>query len=466
MKSAMVFLCLILALCFSAEASVIHQKLRAHVRGSMKTAFHGDPPAAEEKAASNNKEDKGASKKETLKKKLAANFREQAKLESSLEDWADEAKSDRDIDASAELVANETESPAMGQMLGKMWKDMRRFETPLYTENMEEEIQDLKKEQKSLELKLKPDQSSADDQHGSEDCRCVGIDEIEGETVVALEKHGKVSFPADLGGRCEAWDAEVHPGCPGESWCAQKWCYVDPCKCKNVAALPKPSAYLPDAKYQGKPVHFSYATCGATDSYSAEEEKQTAKDLEATCAVEVDSSKWGAENCRCVGVGPQAGTTKVAIKGKQVDFPADVGSTCNAWEADNHPDCDNEDPPAWCSQSWCYVDPCSCNLETPPKTSNYVPDANYQGKPVYYSYATCGGSDSWSAGRKDACVNQKTSGECSKLDKCAWTGKECLGKELVDVCDLQQPASANEKSGAWGARAIVAVALPLLGLLF
>jgi len=313
------------------------------------------------------------------------------------------------------------------------------------------------KEDKKEEKKQSKAPAPAD--HGSDDCRCVGIDEIEGETVIALKKHGKVSYPADLGASCQAWDAETHPGCPGESWCKQKWCYVDPCKCKNVADLPKPSAYLPDAKYQGKPVHFSYATCGGKDSFSAEEEKKTAKDLEATCAIKVDSAKWGAENCRCVGVGPQPGTTQVTIKDKQVDFPADVGAFCNAWEEDNHPECSGNEPPDWCSQSWCYVDPCSCKLPTPPKTSNYVPAANYQGKAVYYSYATCGGSDSWSKGRKDACVTQKTSGACGKLKKCAWTGKECLGKELVEVCNLnEQPG----KSAAWTPKLIAAVALSML----
>jgi len=292
--------------------------------------------------------------------------------------------------------------------------------------------------------------------YGSSDCQCIGIDELEGDTTATLKDGSKVAYPADLGARCEAWDANKHPKCPGESWCEQKWCYVDPCKCKNIPVLPKPSVYIPGAKYQGKPVHYSYSTCGGKDSYSADEAKKTAEDIQATCAVSVDSAKWGAENCRCVGIGPQPGTTKVTIKGKLVDFPADTGATCHAWEADNHPDCSGKSPPSWCNQAWCYVDPCSCKLATPPKTSSYLPDSNYQGKPVYYSYASCGGTDSYTSGRKEACVNQKSSGDCGKLDKCAWTGKECLGKELVDVC----------KSGTWSLKAIMALALPLLSLVY
>jgi hypothetical protein len=334
-----------------------------------------------------------------------------------------------------------------------------------------------KKEQKPVEAKLvkkeeaddDADDDDADRTHGSDDCRCIGIDELDGETVIALKKKN-VSYPADLGARCEKWDHKLHPDCKGKKpkeWCAQAWCYVDPCKCKKVADLPKPSAYLPDAKYQGKPVHYSYATCGGKDMYSAEDEKATAKDLEKTCAIKVNPAVWGAANCRCVGIGPQPGSTNVSIKGEQVPFPADVGATCTAWEKDNHPECDGDKAPDWCSQKWCYVDPCSCKLPTPPKTSSYVPEANYQGKPVYYSYATCGGKDSYTDGRKEACVNQKSNKACSKLKKCAWTGKECLGKELVEVCNLEpEQEPKGLKGAAWSTKAFAAIALPLLACVY
>ena len=54
------------------------------------------------------------------------------------------------------------------------------------------------------------------------------------------------------------------------SLAADSFCLTRTLITKNVADLPKPSAYLPDAKYQGKPVHFSYATCGGKDSFSTE----------------------------------------------------------------------------------------------------------------------------------------------------------------------------------------------------
>lgn len=196
------------------------------------------------------------------------------------------------------------------------------------------------------------------------------------------------------------------------------------------------------------------------DSYSETGAGSNYETIEKTCAVQVDSDKWGQEDCRCVGFAPQEGTMKVNIDGKQVDFPADTGGQCKAWEQNNHPDCNATSPPAWCSQAWCYVDPCKCKTAVPPKTSSYVPDANYQGRPVFYSYATCGTIDSFtSSNNKEACVNQEDKKACAKLSKCAWKmdkiGGSCLGKELVEVCSV-----------AVGLKAIIALALPLLSLLY
>lgn len=292
--------------------------------------------------------------------------------------------------------------------------------------------------------------------YGNKDCPCVGIDDIEGETTVSLGDGKTKDHKADVGAKCKSWEEGWHPECKGKSppgWCSQQWCYVDPCNCKNVADVPKPSDYLPGAKYQGKPVHYSYATCGGSDSWTTDAKRKALKDVKEVCAAKVDDAVWGADNCRCIGIGPQAGTTKVAIGGKHVDFPADAGAMCKKWEEGRHPECKGKSPPAWCSQAWCYVDPCKCKLASPPKTSSYVPDANYQGKPIYYSYATCGGENSYTAGDKKACVNKETKEDCATLDKCAWTGKECLGKELVETC---------HHSAAWSPKVVAAFILPLL----
>jgi hypothetical protein len=277
------------------------------------------------------------------------------------------------------------------------------------------------------------------EEYGDNNCPCVGIDDLEGKTTVHIGNKTK-DQKADVGASCKAWEDGWHPSCKGDkppAWCKQKWCYVDPCNCKKVNDVPKPSSYLPDAKYIGKPLHYSYATCGASDSWTSDKKRKALKHVKETCAVKVDSSKWGQEDCRCVGIGPQPGTTTVTLAKGKTDYSASTGAFCHKWEEKQHPSCKGkgDKAPKWCSQAWCYVDPCKCKSATPPKTSSYLPDANYQGKPVYYSYATCGGADHFSAGDKKACVNKKTKEECATLDKCAWNGKDCLGKDLVKTCN-------------------------------
>jgi len=412
--------------------------------------------------------------KASLRKELVQNLREQAQLKKSLRQISDKSKSDQEIDGYAKEVSNETQSPAMGNMLAQMWKDMRLFEAPSYSTHVEAKLAHLKREERATEDKLADVESAKKrskpspvaggvPNFGNDKCPCIGVDKLEGETIAKISKDKKVSYPADLGGRCESWDKSNHPKCPGESWCEQEWCYVDPCNC-DIPVLPKPSSYIPDSQYQGKPVFFSYATCDGEDTYTAEKDKKTAKLIKETCAVEVDSDKWGDEDCRCIGIGPQPGTTKVNIKDKMVDFPADTGATCNAWEEDNHPDCQGKNPPDWCGQAWCYVDPCKCKLATPPKTSSYLPDSTAaEGRPIYYSYATCGSEDAYSAGDKKACVSQKSKGACTKLDKCAWNGKECLGKELVEVCqDGAVKKRRATESSAYSLKGGMAIVLPLL----
>ena len=45
---------------------------------------------------------------------------------------------------------------------------------------------------------------------GNSKCPCVGFDNIERETTVSID--GKdLSYPADLGGSCSAWDHDIHP---------------------------------------------------------------------------------------------------------------------------------------------------------------------------------------------------------------------------------------------------------------
>merc|ERR1719247_1407187 len=91
---------------------------------------------------------------EEAEKDLAANLAEQKELKGKIKHLSDESASNMEIDSQAKLVANETESPAMGTMLAKMWKEMRMFELPFFAQHVEEEVHILKREEKRLESEL------------------------------------------------------------------------------------------------------------------------------------------------------------------------------------------------------------------------------------------------------------------------------------------------------------------------
>jgi len=91
---------------------------------------------------------------------LAINIREQAEVKHKLKFFLDEPKLEEQIDAASDLVANETQSTALADMLSKMWKEMRMFEIPFYAKHMEEEQRELKSQEKKLEKKLRDEQAA------------------------------------------------------------------------------------------------------------------------------------------------------------------------------------------------------------------------------------------------------------------------------------------------------------------
>jgi len=274
---------------------------------------------------------------------------------------------------------------------------------------------------------------------GDTDCPCIGFDGREGTITVNFSKTVQVTYPADLGSRCEQWEAGRHPSCfpggdpgPDKGWCKESWCFVDPCNCKTNT-LPQPSDMAPDTTFRGKPLYYSYAACGGKNHWNKQ------------------PPNMGKPGCRCVGFDTFPGTTEVTWKDPNTSaestimYPADMGGTCRKWDGDTHPMCKGEGVlPEWCTQRWCYVDPCSCNIEEPPKVTMYQPQATYTGKSLYYSYETCGEEDHFTTELNlEACVNQMTPDKCLHLkvrngiQKCAWTGTRCLGAELVShpLCD-------------------------------
>merc|ERR1711957_785147 len=93
----------------------------------------------------------------------------------------------------------------------------------------------------------------------------------------------------------------------------------------------------------------------------------------------------GNANCACVNL--ESGVTGGGNypqgqekNGTKVNYQPSTGSSCEAWDEkveDETYSCNKKDPaPSWCAKEWCWVDPCTCKLDTPPKRSSYFPKAN------------------------------------------------------------------------------------------
>lgn len=99
---------------------------------------------------------------QTAKIALKSNLAEQKELQAKIDHLNDQEASDDEIDASAALVANQTESQALGDMMGNMWKDMRTFEVPAFSERAQTELEGLKQAQQQLEQQLQNSSRSSD----------------------------------------------------------------------------------------------------------------------------------------------------------------------------------------------------------------------------------------------------------------------------------------------------------------
>eukprot|EP00930_Biecheleria_cincta_P018812 TRINITY_DN1452_c0_g2_i1.p1 TRINITY_DN1452_c0_g2~~TRINITY_DN1452_c0_g2_i1.p1 ORF type:complete len:668 (-),score=215.43 TRINITY_DN1452_c0_g2_i1:49-1848(-) len=135
---------------------------------------------------------------------------------------------------------------------------------------------------------------------GLQKCSCIGFDNAPGTMKLQIGA-ASVTYPAETGGTCGAWDMDSNPLCAvkGEKpdFCTKKWCFVDPCSC-DIGALPKVSAALFDVSFAGKKVYYSYETCGDMDVYTSNfnkvacviEKSQDACSKKAHCS-------WKASKC-------------------------------------------------------------------------------------------------------------------------------------------------------------------------
>merc|ERR1712079_325593 len=94
----------------------------------------------------------------------------------------------------------------------------------------------------------------------------------------------------------------------------------------------------------------------------------------------------GKSTCPCIGMVGQLGKYNLEQYGS---VTADFGGECWRWDRSNNPDCKGPDAPAWCEDSWCFVDPCQCQASQAPKPSLYS-YVKFMGHPLFFSYDTCG----------------------------------------------------------------------------
>jgi len=102
-----------------------------------------------------------------------------------------------------------------------------------------------------------------------------------------------------------------------------------------------------------------------------------------------------------------SGKLKATVGAKDYLYTATYGlGHCQPWDADKPPACALADgtvlanAPDWCGKHWCYVDPANCGPAFSAAQSSY-----FLGSSLYYSYQTCGASNSfvtWSTTNSDA----------------------------------------------------------------
>lgn len=107
---------------------------------------------------------------------------------------------------------------------------------------------------------------------GLQKCSCIGFDNAPGTMKLQIGD-ASVTYPAETGGTCGAWDMNNNPLCAVKDnkpdFCTKKWCFVDPCSC-DIGKPPKVSAALFDVSFAGKKVYYSYETCSDMDVYTSE----------------------------------------------------------------------------------------------------------------------------------------------------------------------------------------------------
>ena len=76
----------------------------------------------------------------------------------------------------------------------------------------------------------------------------------------------------------------------------------------------------------------------------------------------------GAASCPCITSWASAqyenaqGGLNVKLYKETFSYPLTYGlSSCSAHDINMRPYCDKANPPAWCADKWCYIDPDNCD---------------------------------------------------------------------------------------------------------
>jgi hypothetical protein len=319
------------------------------------------------------------------------------------------------------------------------------------------------------------------DKMGPSECRCLGnhgqtrLEVVAGgEAIVKATVNGAVvDYAYDYGNMCVVHEEPGEPGCDDSSsapsWCSKKWCYVDPCTCKNFAIAP--SDYFP-----GTDTFFSYAVCGETDDFTDFGACKTLT-TEETCTADA-TCLWDKHVSQCFEAptldhcGPRDGNANrpclndnlqpevdgmVLADVLGVPYPGDYGEMCTAHEEPGAAACQGPFPPKWCLKAWCYVDPCTCKAADISSSDYFSTTRN--GMPLYYSYQTCGSLDDFEVGQCEGMVRPECEEdpECELLDSftsiCTKKDSEllasrkdaiCVGYEQEVIATLQFPMTTEE----------------------
>lgn len=108
---------------------------------------------------------------------------------------------------------------------------------------------------------------------------------------------------------------------------------------------------------------------------------------------------------------------------------------------------------AWCTAPGCFVDPCTCNMEDIAESTWFKGTAGPQ---IYYSYAQCGGKDTFTAAVCSAGADETT---CIAEAGCKWLGNNTGGNSSVNATSSGDSGIevAGVASHAMAATALVSI---------